>query len=155
MINYDAEIMRLCDNMKAVIGIPRAIPEQPLVWESNFGAARMSITIDRSLIQYLHYSTNNITKKSEVFTELTIERWKLVNALICQRFIENGSLGPMVDVNHSNALASLVAFPLIEDICMKWTKHWDQFGKVLQPIGENYNLVNEKGEVRKYKSEAL
>jgi hypothetical protein len=152
MTDYESELTRLLDNMRAIIGFPRETPERPLMWECFFGGARMSIHIDASLIQYLHYMTGEITIRSDVFTDLIVERWKLINTLICQRFIQNGSLGNMIDVNYSGALATLAAFPLLEDICMRWTKYWDQSGIVLTPIGSEYNLVNDKGHPRTYKT---
>lgn len=151
MKNYSIELNDWVENIGALIGIDRQIPERTIDWECNWGGDRMNVHIDASIVKYLAGIKDRFDKKNEIFNDMVMERWHLVNMLSIQKYITGGGLGAYVKIEHSSALACLAAFPLYEDVLSRFTGMWGDDGAVFEEIGTDFKLVDEKGSLRTYK----
>ncbi|WP_085341069.1 hypothetical protein [Aquidulcibacter paucihalophilus] len=149
MEEFSAE--SIYEDMLAFANVNRAIPAKFKRWESNFGGPRISYRLDETHLQNFARIMTAELKTNEIYSEEVIYRWRLVNALLVQRWIFGGSLGPHIDSENGEALSTLAAFPLLEFIAQKWTNAWNDSGKALIEIPAEAGLLDKDGKPKSIK----
>ncbi|MCA3694190.1 hypothetical protein [Aquidulcibacter sp.] len=139
------------EDMRAFVGAKRAISAKFIREETNFGGARVSYSLDETHIQNFAKVLTAELRTNEIYSEDVIYRWRLVNALLVQRRIFGGSLGPHIAIENGEALSTLAAFPLLEFIAQKWTNAWDDNGKAIIDIPEEAGLLGRDGKAKTIK----
>lgn len=79
-----------------------------------------------------------------------VTRWKLVNELIVDFFTPSTKLSGLIKDQASN-LASLVAYPLLEEVARNISNAWDEEGRLLKEIPSDFGLTkkNSRDKIRK------
>jgi hypothetical protein len=130
------------------------ISEKIILCEEHYGGNRISLTIDTGHIRYINEISKCEIRETFAFDSELIARWKLLNKLLTQPYIINGSLGPNIDIKYTQPLATLVAFPLIEEIALKWTQMWDISGRLKHDIPASAELKDKNGNPKIYKAKS-
>lgn len=149
MTQFSAEAVY--DDMLAFAGAKRAQTTEFKRTDIHFGGARVSFTLDQIHIQNFAIIMTAELRTSEIYSEDMIYRWRLVNALLVQKSIIGGSLGPHIDSENCEALSTLAAFPLLEFIAQKWTGAWDDNGRAVIEIPEQAGVLDRNGKAKAIK----
>ena len=142
----------IVQDLAAFAGVPRSNPSRISIWSCNFGGDRPSYSLDQQHIVNLYSVAKADIPPTSVFDVGIIERWKIVNALIVQPHVSHGSLGLDIAAKEGPALATQVAFPLLERIAQNWTKAWNDDGALLFDIPEEAGLLSRAGNPKSRKS---
>ncbi len=140
----------LVENMLSFIGVKRPFPSRVMLWESNFGGDKLSITIDESLINYLWNINSRTTEYSPIFDIETLKKWNALTIFACGKYVNitdlNGNSDKIVpptimDNVYLSSFAALAGFPLLENIARKISKKWNSDGIITDNLNkEIYNL---------------
>ncbi len=149
-ISLDAAI----EDMVVFAGGSRSVPSKWRRHEIRFGGARPSYNLDDRHIRNFYASSKANIAPTFCFPDALIVRWQLMAALIVQRHVEHGSLGPDVDVDAGSALGALVGFPLLERVAQLWTGAWDDHGRLVIDIPEEVGLLSPQGSPKSMKAGA-
>jgi len=153
-------------------GLPTSSDEDPLAWFNRtaaeirfllggaparsgfvgifikFGLFGSQLTVDREHLKFLRDLTNFLHPEPPIFDSQVIKKWNGINhALI-------GAFGPLpaskADFrDQSVAMATMAAFPLLEDVARRVTGGWTADGFLIKDIGPEFGLTRGKpSEVR-------
>ena len=140
------------EDMAAFAGRKRKLPSHFVLHNYQFGGPRPSYFLDRRHVENIYSISKANIPTTFCFSETIISRWKMMNSLLVQRHVANGSLGPDVDVNAGSMLATLIGFPLLEQVAQLWTGAWDDDGRLRVDIDESVGLVDQSGKPRTSKT---
>lgn len=140
--NAEEGFIRTMETLKLLFGL-EPHRQQPFMKFIQFGFHGYTIRVFQSHIDYLDSLNLALVPDLPAFDRDAINRWKLVNELLLTGFTTPPSGASQLS-DQFPALATLAAFPTLEEVARRLCNRWDEEGKLLADVPVSDGVVTWK-----------